>query len=274
MHAHASPWHLLMTAPLNELNWWRRGPADMPDDPPIWRDPPRLLFVAGAVCLIVGSLMPWAVGLDPVARPDSYRPTQGTAEGVLLIAFGVLLLFLARNRIMWETTSRSLQLLPLLLVLVSISMWLGADFYSRQVIEEWVRGGGSGAQTNAPLIVAAGIGAVALAFGWLEWRRPSGVKAQTRPLIAEWGISRWSATAVAVAFGLGLLGAALGVILPALFLGAESMALAVFLAVFGLFIGIGLGLWLVSQLESLAQRRAAAREATRTPDSPAGRRSR
>jgi hypothetical protein len=52
----------------------------VPDDPPLWRDPARLLFLIGAICLIAGSLVPWAEGLDPVGRPAAYRPTEGTAQ--------------------------------------------------------------------------------------------------------------------------------------------------------------------------------------------------
>jgi hypothetical protein len=262
-----------VTAPLNQLDWWRSS-RSVPDDPPLWRDLARLLFLLAAVCLIVGNLMPWAVGLDPVGRPDAYRSTQGTAEGVMLIAFGILLLFLARDRTMWETTSRSLQLLPLLLICVGSIMWLGADFYSRMMIEDWVRGGGSGSQTSARLVVAAGLVALAVAFGWLEWRRPARVKARTPSLIVEWGVTRWSATAVAVCLVLGVLGAVIGVVLPALFLGAEVMALAVFLAVFGLFIGIGLGLLLVRRLESAVRRRGAASVPPKSSPEPASRHTR
>ena len=267
-----------MTAPLNQLDWWRR-PRIVPDDPPLWRDPGRLLLLGAAICLLLGNLIPWAVGLDPVARPAAYRSTEGTAEGVLLLAFGILLALLVRDRLMWDTTSRSMQLLPLLVALVSVAMWIGADFYSRQAIDEWVRGGGSGSQTNAPAIVAAGIAATALGFVWFELRRLPTVRARTRPLWVEWGLTRWSAASVAAAFLLGAGCAALALAVGLLFLGAESIIVAVILAVFGLFIGIGLGLALVRRLESKARRRAAARLAAagaspETTGSPPARRQR
>ncbi|CAN5783524.1 hypothetical protein BH24CHL6_BH24CHL6_04240 [soil metagenome] len=262
-----------MTAPLNQLDWWRR-PKAVPDDPPLLRDPARLLLLLAAVCLIVGNLIPWAVGLDPAGRPAAYRSTQGTAEGVPLIAFGILFLLLARDRTMWESTSRSLQLLPVLAGLISVVMWLGADFYSNLMIEDWIRGGGSGAQTNARLIVAVGIVATGMSVVWLEWHRPASIKARTRPIWIEWGFTRWSAASVVAAFTLGAAGTFLALFAGLSFLAAEAMIIAVILAVFGLFIGIGLGLMLVRWLESAVRRRGAVSASSEGAAERASRRSR
>ncbi|HUG47685.1 MAG TPA: hypothetical protein VMP67_04665, partial [Candidatus Limnocylindria bacterium] len=221
-------------------------------------DPARLLLLAAAVLLVLGGLLPWAVGLDALGRPDSYRPTQGTAEGVFFIATALLMVYLARNEGMWTSTSRSLQLLPVLVAAVCVAMWIGADSYAQAVIDNWAQGGGSGAKTSAPLVAAAGIGAILLAVLVLELWRPAQVRARTEGLLREWGISRWTAAAVGAALLLGGLGAGLALALAVLVLDAETMVLGVFLAVFGLFIGIGSGLWLVHRLESAARRRAAA----------------
>ena len=257
------------TPPLNQLDWHRRGPEPLPERP-LWRDPARLLFLSAAILLVLGALLPWAVGLDAVGRPDSYRPTQGTAEGVFFIAAALLMVYLARNDGTWTSTSRSLQLLPVLVAAVCVAMWIGADTYAQAVIDNWVRGGGSGAKTTAPLVAAAGIAAILLATLVLEVWRPAAVRARTEGLLREWGISRWTAAAIGAALLLGALGAALALALSMLVFDAETMVLGVFLAVFGLFIGIGSGLWLVHRLESAARNRAAAQAAQPTKGRLAG----
>jgi hypothetical protein len=243
-----------MSAPLNQLNWWKKA-APLPDDPPVWRDPGRLIFIGAAACLAVSSLIPWAVGIDPAGRPDTFRATQGTGEGVLLIATGVMLLLLARDRTMYETTNRIVQLLPVLAGLLCIAMWLGADHYARVMIEYWSRGGGTGELTNARYISAAGIAGLGLGTAWFELRRPAAVRQRTRPLREELGITRWSAAAMVAATLGGLLGALLAVVISILAVGVEGILVAVLMAVFGLFLGIAIGLALEGWVEARLRRR-------------------
>lgn len=242
-----------MTAPLNQLDWWKTA-APVPDDPPLWRDPGRLIYIVAAVCLVVSSLIPWAIGVDPAGRADSFRATQGTGEGVLLIATGVMLLLLARNRTMYETTNRIVQLLPLLVGLMCIAMRIGADHYARVLIEYWSRGGGSGEMTNARYISAAGIAGVGLGTAWFEVRRPAAVRQRTRPLLVELGVTRWSAASLVAATVGGVVGTVLAVVLSILALGVEGILLAVLLGVFGLFLGIGIGLMIESWVERRLRR--------------------
>lgn len=242
-----------MTAPINKLDWWKQD-EPLPSDRPLLRDPARLLFVAGAALLALGALLPWASGLDPVGQPASYRATEGTAEGVTFLASALLLVFLARDGGIWELTSRTRQLLPLFIALFNIPMWIGANHYSLMVIDEWQRLGGSGSQTVMPFVTAAGIAAVILGWLFFERMRPPEIRARTAPLLVEWGLTRWGTAAIGAALVLGMAGAAAGIILPALFLGAQSMALGVFLAVFGLFIGIGLGVFVATRLRAFSER--------------------
>lgn len=244
-----------VTAPLNQLNWWKKVEA-LPDDPPLWRDPGRLIYLVAAICLVAGSLMDWAVGLDPAGRPDSFRATQGTGEGVLLIATGVMLLLLARNRTMYETTNRIVQLVPLLVGLICVAMWIGADHYARVTIEYWTRGGGYGELTNARYIAAFGIAGIGVGTAWFELRRPAAVRRRTRPLLVEMGVTRWSAASLLAATFFGLVGTIVAVVLGILALGVEAVLVTVFLAVFGLFIGVGIGLALIGWLESRLRQRA------------------
>ncbi len=242
-----------MTAPLNQLDWWKK-PAPVPEDPPLWRDPGRLLYIASAICLVVGSLIPWAVGVDPTGREDSYRATQGTGEGVMLIATAVVLILLARDRTMYESTNRIIQLLPLLFILLCVSMWIGAEHYARVMIEFWSRGGGHGELTGARYIVAAGIVGAGLGTVWFEFTRPAQTRQRTQPLLVELGVTRWSAASAVAAFIGGVVGALVAIVLSVLALGIEAILFAVILAVFGLFIGVGVGLAVVGWLERRLRR--------------------
>ncbi|MDP8905534.1 MAG: hypothetical protein M3N29_09550 [Chloroflexota bacterium] len=242
-----------MTTPLDRLDWRRPAPAVA--EPPLWRDPPRLLLLLAAVGMIGGSVMPWATGTGPAGRLESYRATQGTGEGVLLIAGALVLAYLARDRALWESASRTVQLLPLLVALVGASMWIGAEHFARLSIDEWVRNGYSGDYTAARYVVAGAVVLVLVAFIWFELNRPADVRRRTRALWVEWGITAWSLGKIAAAIVLGGIGAALGLAVGLLVLGAELIIIAVILAVFGLFGGIGLAVILTGRVESAARPR-------------------
>lgn len=219
-----------------------------PPDPPFLRDPARLLLAFAAFGMIVGCLLPWAVGTDGMGRPDAHRPTMGTAEGVWIIGGGITLAFLARGRLIWETTSRLLQLLPLAIAALSAIMWVGASYQAGQAIVTWTRRGGGGETTPVPLLALAGIVAAFAAAGWLERRRPADVRAATRGLAAELGFTRRSAGKIGLTLVLGLCGAAAGIAVGVVIGGplremSGATLLAIILAVFGLFIGIGLGIY-------------------------------
>ena len=236
---------------MNELNWRasRQG-DDRPPALPLWREPYRLLLLAAAIGLVATSLLPWATGTDALGRPDSYRPTQATGEGVWLIGFGVLLAFVASGNWLMETTSRSLQLLPLVIGLASAAMWISAERYSREIVAGWIDRGGSGEQTLMPWLCAAAIVAIGLAFAWLELKRPAAVRRQTTGLRKEWGLTRWSAVSILIAVGLAVLGAvvALGVALAVL--GSLGVVVAIVLAGLGLLVGVNVGLAISRWLES------------------------
>lgn len=213
------------------------------------------MLLTAAVLYVIGSVVSWAEGSGPTGRPMSYRATQGTGEGVFLIAGGLLLAILARNRLLWETTSRSVQLLPLMVAAVGVAMWLGAEHFAGQYIADWVSRGGDGQLTIARYLVGGAIILTAVAFAYLERKRPLDVRAGTQPLWIEWGLTRWSVAVIAAASVMGAIGAAVGVLAGIVFASAEFVLVAVLAGVFGLFIGIGLGVVLVRELEALAQRR-------------------
>jgi len=244
----------LVSASVEQSPWRRERPLP-PPDPPIYLDLPRVALVAAALLLAAGSLIPWAVGADAMGRPLDYRATEGTGEGVVLIGAGVLLLFLARDRLMWETASRTVQYLPIIVVLLGAAMWIGVENYAGQMIDGWRRNSGTGELTIARYLVLGGMGLAVLAFGWLEWKRPAEVRARMRPLVVELGLTRWSAASVVLALIFGALGSVLSVLAILSLAGMQGMLPAIILGVFGMFGGIAVGSLVSRWLESRLGRR-------------------
>ncbi|CAN5769810.1 hypothetical protein BH23CHL7_BH23CHL7_05500 [soil metagenome] len=240
--------------PADGLQRHRPGAAALPDEPPFWRDPPRLALLSAGALLGVGSLIPWAVGHDGVGLPMDYRATQATGEGVVMLAGAVLLVFLARDRLMWETSSRLVQLLPVLVALFVGALSLSVENYAAQRIEEWQLRGGAGELTVARYLVLGGMALAVSAVLWLERRRSADVRQHTRSLIGELGITRWSALTVLITLLFGVAGASLSAIAIMISTGIEGLLPAVFLGIFGLFGGIAVGVRFARWLERVSGR--------------------
>lgn len=169
----------------------------------------------------------------------------------------LILAFLAYGSTLVESRSRTVQLIPLVLVVVAAAMWLGADRTSNFYIESWLNGGGSGSQTLMPLVTAAGIALIVVGTVWLELTRPAAVKAQTRGLMDEWRISRVAMAELVVAGTLGVTLAVVSGVAMIWFLGGNGAVFAVFVSLFGLAVGISAGLALVRGLRGGAERKSA-----------------
>jgi len=229
-----------LTDPIQKLSW-RPAPATVVPQVPVWRDVPRVAFILAAICLVLGSLLPWAEGHEPMGGAVSFRATQGLGEGVILLAGAVMLLLLSRGRVMWETTSRTLQVLPIAFALIGAAMWLGIDNYARVLLVDWARRGGGGELTSIRWVAAMGLALTLIGSGWLERHRPPDVKKATGSLWQEWGLTRASSVTIAAALIFGLLGAAAGALAMVFVLGMEAILLALIVGIFGLFAGIAAG---------------------------------
>jgi hypothetical protein len=183
-----------------------------------------------------------------------YRATQATGEGVVMIAGAVLLVFLARDRLMWETSSRLVQLLPVLVALFIGALSLSVENYAAQRIEEWQLRGGGGDFTVARYLVLGGMALAVFAVLWLERKRSTHVRQDTRSLVGELGLTRWSALTALIALLFGLAGASLAAIGIMLSTGIEGLLPAVFLGIFGLFGGIAVGVRFARWLERASGR--------------------
>jgi hypothetical protein len=205
-------------------------------------DPGRIVLIGAAVALFLGGILPWAQGTDPGGHPVSYTPQEALAEGYIMLVLALVLVVLARIRLLVESTSRTVQLLPIVIAVVAVAMWLGADRTSLLRIAEWTSGGGSGAHTIWRLVTLGSIAAMVVGTLWLDRTRPADIRADTRGLIAEWKPSRVGTVEALVAGSLGFVGAALGAILTIAALGPNGAIFAVFVTLFGMAAGISAGL--------------------------------
>lgn len=204
-------------------------------------EPGRGLLLLAAILLVVGALLPWAIGFNAGGDPLAVRPTEGLGEGVYMLLVGLTMLALGVGRLIVETTNRLLQLVPAALTIVAAAMWLNADNLSRRAIETWEIGGGSGEQTLAPWIALGGTAAAALATVLLELRRPADVRAQTPSLGRELGINGRALLGAVVTGLLGLLGGALALGATVAVFGIRGILPAIAMGIFGLLAGLAIG---------------------------------
>ena len=90
-------------------------------------DPGRiLLLIAAALCLSGHSCRGPRVS-TPLGHPVAYTAQMGLADGLHPARLALILAVMAGTRMLVETTSRTMQLLPLALAVVAVAMWIGAD---------------------------------------------------------------------------------------------------------------------------------------------------
>jgi hypothetical protein len=224
---------------------WQPAPITGERDRGLRDDPGRIVLLIAAVGLVLGGLMPWAEGRDPAGFPVAYTPQAGLAEGYLLLVSALILAILASGRVLVESGSRTVQLLPLAVAVVALAMWLGADRTSLMHIEEWTSGGGFGAQTVWRVLTAGAIVAIVAGTIWLEFTRPAEVRGRTRGLVAEWRPSRVGLTEAVVAGVFGIAGALIGGALTIVALGPNGSIFAVFVSLVGMAAGISAGVGIV-----------------------------
>jgi hypothetical protein len=206
------------------------------------------------VALFLGGILPWAQGTDPSGHAVSYTPQEALAEGYIMIVLALALAVIAWIRLLVESTSRTVQLVPIAMAVVALAMWSGADRTSLLRLAEWTSGGGSGAQTIWRLVTLGAIAAMVAGTIWLDRTRPADIKEATRGLIAEWKPSRVGTVEALLAGALGFVGAALGAILTIAALGPNGAIFAVFVTLFGMAAGISAGLGIARWFRGGAER--------------------
>ena len=217
-------------------------------------DAARVVLLLAALALFLGGLLPWAEGIDATGHAVSYTPQAGLAEGYVMMVVALILAALSRGRVLLETTSRTVQLVPLALAVVAGAMWLGADRASLEDISLWQAGGGTGAQTAWRLVTGAAIAGIVTGTIWLDFARPADVRARTSGLIAEWRVSRVGFAEAVAAAVLGFGGAIASGAVTIIALGPNGAIFAVFVTLFGMAAGISAGLGIVRWARGGAER--------------------
>jgi hypothetical protein len=208
-------------------------------------DPGRILILISALLLLAGAFLPWAEGLDPLQHPITYTAREGLADGVILLVVAAILAIMGGSRMLVETTSRTVQLLPLGLAVVAAAMWIGADRASQAAIKGWEILGGRGDQTLIRYTTALGIAPIVAGVLWLEVTRPKHVKEATHGLRQEWRVSGTTLLEAIVAGILALTFAIIFGVATIAAIGPYGAVFAVFTSLIGMAVGISVGLGLV-----------------------------
>ena len=218
----------------------------------IRRNLPRILFVLAAVGYVVSTFIPWAAG-EAVGRPTQYAAYEG-GEGVWLVIVAAALAALGVSGMVAEATSRTLQLLPALIAVVSAFMWQGADTQAQFSITFWRNELGTGEMTAIRWICIAAIAATGIGWLLLELWRPAEIRRRTQPITRELGVNRWSVATLVAAAVLGLLGGMAGLYVVITSFGSKASIVGLLLAVIGLLGGAAVGVRLVRLLRSMVSR--------------------
>jgi uncharacterized membrane protein len=218
------------------------------------RKVPRILLLLAAAGYVLVAWIPWAAG-EAVGRPTQYSAYEG-GEGVWLMIFAAVVAALGATGLLADATSRTLQLLPLIVAIGAAVMWQGANTLAQFEITFWINQAGTGDFTLIRWVAALAIAANAVAWFLYERWRPAEISRKTQPLSRELSIDRWNVATVIVAVILGTLagGAALSLVIGAW--GAKASIIALLLAVVGLFAGASLGVRLVRWVHRATTRAA------------------
>ena len=147
-----------------------RGPVELPDEPPLLRDPPRTLVAVGAVVAIVASLLPWAArsqGPGDLTRSG----WTGFADGFLITIIAVVLSVLTFNRSAVESNDPLIRRAPLILGPAALILWTNGQRAMDEEIAYWRHQGYDGA--HQPWLFVCLVGVVLFTLGgvWLGLRR-------------------------------------------------------------------------------------------------------
>jgi hypothetical protein len=207
--------------------------------------PARVLVGAGAVVAILAGLMPWADGIAPGRtgfEPVTYSVLGGAGDGVMLIAVSLGAAALTLHRTPAEARTRTIRLLPAILVVLAAFTWVNGRRAAEIAVEDWGVRGGSGGPAAGMWLAAAGI--LVMAAGTL-WLLPSVIRWKQRDGDPDVLLRfSWPAVIELAAGGIGLiLGAVVGMN-AGLALTGPTIVGTIFLgAVFGSVLGAYAATW-------------------------------
>jgi len=178
------------------------------------RSPVRLGFAIGAVIMFVGALLPWAEGMVGFL-PVRFGGFDGAADGMILAAFSIVALLMARSPDFLDAVDGVRRWAPLLLGLACVGIWLLGWQSGQFRIQGWEDDDGHGSMVIGYWIAGVGVAIVAAVGAYATLRYHEGQTSNPTALV------RRPRRSDAIAL-LGWVGAIAG-----LFIGA-SAALSIF----------------------------------------------
>jgi hypothetical protein len=176
-----------------------RGPVELPDEPALLRDPPRVLVAVGSVVAIVASLLPWAArshGPGALTRSG----WTGFADGFLIAIIAVVLCVLTFNRSAVESKDPLIRRAPLILGPAALVLWANGQRAMDEEITYWQHQGYDGAYQPWLFVCLAGVVLFTLGGVWLGLRRDPDADSEAGRGEAIVGqVRQYSAPAVVVA---------------------------------------------------------------------------
>ena len=92
---------------------------------PLIFSPPRLTAVLGAAVTIIGTITPWATGVDGGGNPVAFIPLTDTA-GVIFVIVSIIAPILVLSENVAESRTRTLQASTAVVGTLAVLNWLGA----------------------------------------------------------------------------------------------------------------------------------------------------
>jgi hypothetical protein len=167
------------------------------------RRPARLLVSVGAVAALVGAPWTWAYPIDlPLEIP--YTGLAETSDGFLIGLAGALMLVLATSRSAATSTTRAIQMLPLIIGSAVLLLAVGAVQTAERHIAHWEHLGGSGAIHPWLTGIVVGSAMMALGGAWISLRESRAFPPPTStdpPLVTPANLGRAISGVVATALG-------------------------------------------------------------------------
>jgi hypothetical protein len=206
-----------------------RRVAVVASDPPAWREPIRLAVILSTAVVVVGTFLPW-LHQEGIGQTVVLTGNSGYADGTLLSIVAVASSLVVANRDVARSRSWLLRWLPAILGAVALLFVLGAWRGMENQIDIWRRFGATGVyEPGFFVVVAAGtvLGVADLVIGFRRGRAATTDGVPNEPLrirgssvmgalLTLMGVVGGALAGSAVALGLGLPPAAVGIPLVAL----------------------------------------------------------
>jgi hypothetical protein len=174
------------------LNW--RATEPLPPPPrALWREPARLLAIAGCLVLVVGTRLPYAEGSTPFDGSTSFG-FDNTPNGPFLLLLAITMGVLVLSRSAADSRLLTIRFIPLALGLINAMVWIETLRFAQAAVAHWEGESGMGSVTTAMWVAGIGAAAVALSGTWLSLRHrtssppdpdPSARVAISRPAVLQ-----------------------------------------------------------------------------------------